>query len=161
MRALTVRGETARRSAASWTVRSTTPLCALVTARSRLGGRRCGCGRSGSRRRGCATAAGSGCRSAVAEERNFTHAARRLHLAQQAVSKTVAQLEAELGVPLLERTTRDVRLTAGGAALLRSGRALLAAAEDAFSEAQHVGHGRAGTVRVGVSPAVGPADAPP
>ena len=38
---------------------------------------------------------------AVAEERNFTRAAERLHLAQQAVSKSVAQLERELGVELL------------------------------------------------------------
>ena len=48
---------------------------------------------------------------AVAEELNFTRAAARLHLAQQAVSKTVRQLERELGVELLERTTREVRLT--------------------------------------------------
>lgn len=51
---------------------------------------------------------------AVAEERNFTRAAERLHLAQQAVSKSVRQLERELGVELLERTTREVRLTPPG-----------------------------------------------
>jgi DNA-binding transcriptional LysR family regulator len=48
---------------------------------------------------------------AVAEERNFTRAAARLHLAQQAVSKSVRGLERELGVELLQRTTREVRLT--------------------------------------------------
>ena len=63
---------------------------------------------------------------AVAEERNFTRAAERLHLAQQAVSKSVGRLERELGVELLERTTREVRLTAAGAALLESGREALA-----------------------------------
>jgi DNA-binding transcriptional LysR family regulator len=55
---------------------------------------------------------------AVAQELNFTRAAERLHLGQQAVSKSVRQLERELGVTLLERTTREVRLTPAGAALL-------------------------------------------
>ena len=94
---------------------------------------------------------------AVAEERNFTRAAERLHLGQQAVSKSVQQLERELGVTLLERTTREVRLTAAGAALLESGRAALAAVDDAFGRTQEVGRGLAGRVRVGVSPAVGQA----
>src|SRR4051794_26039389 len=94
---------------------------------------------------------------AVAEERNFTRAAERLHLAQQAVSKSVAQLEAELGVELLERTTREVRLTAAGASLLEDGRELLVGADAAFARAVEVGRGLSGTVRVGVSPSIGPA----
>lgn len=93
---------------------------------------------------------------AVAEELNFTRAAERLHLGQQAVSKTVAQLERELGVELLERTTREVRLTAAGAVLLREGREALAVADGAFASAVAVGRGLSGVVRVGVSPAVGP-----
>jgi DNA-binding transcriptional LysR family regulator len=95
---------------------------------------------------------------AVADELNFTRAATRLHLAQQAVSKSVAQLERELGVELLERTTREVRLTAAGEALLEDGRAAIAAADRAFSRAREVGRGLEGTVRVGASPAVGPAE---
>jgi DNA-binding transcriptional LysR family regulator len=95
---------------------------------------------------------------AVAEERNFTRAAARLHLAQQAVSKSVSALERELGVELLERTTREVRLTPAGAALLESGREVLSAADGAFARAREVGHGLTGTVRMGVSPAVGAAD---
>ncbi len=91
---------------------------------------------------------------AVAEELNFTHAAERLHLGQQAVSKSVAQLERELGVALLERTTREVRLTRAGSALLERGRAALVATDAAFERAREVGHGDAGRVRVGVSPAV-------
>jgi DNA-binding transcriptional LysR family regulator len=92
---------------------------------------------------------------AVAEELNFTRAAERLHLAQQAVSKSVRQLERELGVELLERTTREVRLTAAGRALLDSGRDALASVEAAFDRARTVGHGVSGTVRVGITPAVG------
>jgi DNA-binding transcriptional LysR family regulator len=94
---------------------------------------------------------------AVAEELNFTRAAERLHMAQQAVSKSVGQLERELGVALLERTTREVRLTAAGSALLESGRETLGAADAAFAHARAVGRGLAGTVRVGVTPAIGPA----
>jgi DNA-binding transcriptional LysR family regulator len=93
---------------------------------------------------------------AVAEELNFTRAAERLHLGQQAVSKSVGQLERELGVELLERTTREVRLTPAGVALLESGRDALAAADAAFDRAQAVGRGLAGTVRIGATPAIGP-----
>lgn len=93
---------------------------------------------------------------AVAEELNFTRAAERLHLGQQAVSKSVAQLERELGVALLERTTREVRLTPAGAALLDSGSEALADVDAAFDRAQAIGRGLSGTVRVGVTPAIGP-----
>jgi DNA-binding transcriptional LysR family regulator len=96
---------------------------------------------------------------ALAEELSFTRAAERLFVGQQAVSKTVAQLERELGVQLVERTTREVRLTAAGEALLDRGRPALAAAEGAFAAAREIGQGLQGTVRVGVSPAVGPRDA--
>ncbi len=92
---------------------------------------------------------------AVAEERNFTRAAARLFVAQQAVSRSVAQLEQELGVTLLERTTHAVTLTPAGAALLASGRRVLGAADAAFAEARAVARGLTGTVRVGVTPAVG------
>jgi DNA-binding transcriptional LysR family regulator len=91
---------------------------------------------------------------AVAQELNFTRAAERLHLGQQAVSKSVRQLERELGVTLLERTTREVRLTPAGAALLDGALRALDAADAAVARAREVGRGTAGTVRVGVTPAV-------
>lgn len=93
---------------------------------------------------------------AVAEELSFTRAAERLHLGQQAVSKAVAQLERELGVSLLERTTREVRLTAAGRELLAAGRDALSTADAAFERARQVGRGLAGTVRVGVTAAIAP-----
>jgi DNA-binding transcriptional LysR family regulator len=94
---------------------------------------------------------------AVAEELNFTRAAERLQLGQQAVSKSVGQLERELGIALLERTTREVRLTPAGTALLESGREALTAADAAFDRVRALGRGLTGSVRVGVTPAIGPA----
>jgi DNA-binding transcriptional LysR family regulator len=93
---------------------------------------------------------------AVAEALSFTRAAEHLHLAQQTVSRTVSDLEGELGVELLERTSREVRLTAAGAALLGPARDTLSQAAAAFEAAREVGAGRAGTVTVGFTPAVGP-----
>lgn len=95
---------------------------------------------------------------AVAEHLSFTRAAEHLGISQQTVSKTVRELERELGVELLERTTREVRLAPAGAALLDPGRAALAQAATAFDAARAVGAGHAGLVRVGVTPAVGPQD---
>ncbi|MEZ5098771.1 MAG: XylR N-terminal domain-containing protein [Thermoleophilia bacterium] len=78
---------------------------------------------------------------AVAEERSFTHGARRLRLSQQSTSALVRKLEDALGAPLLVRTSRRVELTPAGAALLDEARALLAAAGDAVSRVRAVaGH---------------------
>ncbi|GAA0458976.1 LysR family transcriptional regulator [Actinoplanes capillaceus] len=62
---------------------------------------------------------------AVAEELHFGRAAGRLGMAQPALSRAIRQLEQQLGVALLERTTRQVRLTAAGAVLLRDARTAL------------------------------------
>lgn len=59
---------------------------------------------------------------AVAEERNFTRAAERLGISQPPLSRTVRRLERRLGVPLLERTTRLVRLTPAGEVFLAGAR---------------------------------------
>lgn len=62
---------------------------------------------------------------AVAEELNFSRAAARLFVAQQAISKQVRELEDAVGARLLSRTTRSVELTAPGAVMLEVARATL------------------------------------
>lgn len=94
---------------------------------------------------------------AVAEELSFTRGAQRLHMAQQAVSRTIAQLESELGVELIVRSPREVRLTAAGTELLADAHEVLATADSAFARARAHGAGLAGVVSVGVTPAVGAA----
>ncbi|MBP2704932.1 LysR family transcriptional regulator [Microbispora sp. RL4-1S] len=65
---------------------------------------------------------------AVAEERNFTRAAERVHISQSGVSAQIRQLERELGAELFDRSGRTVRLTVAGKAALEHARAVLAAA---------------------------------
>jgi DNA-binding transcriptional LysR family regulator len=75
----------------------------------------------------------------VAEELNFTRAAQRLHLSQQALSGQIRQLEDRVGTRLVERDTRRVALTAAGVALSEQARPLLAKAEQAVAAARAAG----------------------
>jgi DNA-binding transcriptional LysR family regulator len=68
---------------------------------------------------------------AVAEERNFTRAAEKAHVAQPGVSAQIRRLERELGQELFDRSGRTVRLTEAGEAVLPYARAALAAVEGA------------------------------
>jgi DNA-binding transcriptional LysR family regulator len=86
---------------------------------------------------------------AVAEERNLTRAAGRLHIAQQSLSQQIRTLEAQLGVTLFERSTRGVELTAVGAVLLREARPVLAQAERAVEAVRRAARGEQGELRVG------------
>lgn len=64
----------------------------------------------------------------LADELHFTRAARRLYLTQPGLSRRISLLERQLGVELLERTTRAVALTRTGELLLPHARAMLEAA---------------------------------
>lgn len=65
---------------------------------------------------------------AVAEERNFTRAAERVHISQSGVSAQIRRLERELGAELFDRSARTATLTVAGQAALEHARAALAAA---------------------------------
>ena len=73
---------------------------------------------------------------AVAQERNFTRAADRLHLTQQALSGQIRQLEDRVGTRLIDRDPRRVELTAAGVALYERARPLLAGTEQAVAAAR-------------------------
>jgi len=66
---------------------------------------------------------------AVAEAQHFGRAARRLHMSTPPLSQRIRELEAEIGTPLFERTSRRVALTAAGDRLLGEARSVLAAME--------------------------------
>jgi DNA-binding transcriptional LysR family regulator len=75
---------------------------------------------------------------AVAERLHFTRAAEHLHVAQQAVSREVRKLEDDLGAPLFDRSTRKVRLTPAGTALLERAQELLALHDAVVDEVRGV-----------------------
>jgi DNA-binding transcriptional LysR family regulator len=86
---------------------------------------------------------------AVAEELNFSRAAERLHMAQPPLSVAIRQLEQELGTPLFVRTSREVRLTEAGAALLDGARRTLTQADAAMTAARRAAAGEVGSLRIG------------
>ncbi|WP_219414339.1 LysR family transcriptional regulator [Pseudonocardia nigra] len=89
---------------------------------------------------------------AVAREGSVTAAAEALHYAQPSVSHHLARLEAEVGVPLLQRAGRGVRLTEAGRLLVERAEEILGRVEAARTEiAQHAGL-RAGRVRLAAFP---------
>lgn len=73
---------------------------------------------------------------AVAQTLSFVQACERLHLSQPALSLAIKSLEEKLGGPLFSRTTRSVRLTPEGEALLPLARRLIADWDNAQSELQ-------------------------
>ncbi|SDC26813.1 DNA-binding transcriptional regulator, LysR family [Mycolicibacterium neoaurum] len=93
------------------------------------------------------------CFIAVAEELHFGRAAERLHMTQPPLSRQIQQLEAELGVQLIDRTTRTVTLTPAGVAFLPDARRILQLAESAALTVKRVPAGDLGTVVVGFTAA--------
>lgn len=93
---------------------------------------------------------------AVAEELHFGNAARRLHIAQPAVSQLVRSLEAEFGVVLFERTSRRVSLTPAGEVLLGEARDLLTRHDRIGEHMARIRAGEAGVVGLGTIPALPP-----
>jgi LysR family transcriptional regulator, benzoate and cis,cis-muconate-responsive activator of ben and cat genes len=86
---------------------------------------------------------------AVAEELSFSRAAKRLHVAQPALSRAVKQLEHVLGAEVLERTRHHVRVTPAGAVLLRETAALLQYVEETMRRVRRTAAGEEGELRLG------------
>lgn len=91
---------------------------------------------------------------AVAEELNFSRAAQRMHLVQQSLSAQVRQLEDELGVQLLRRTTRKVELSEAGAVLLGYARSILDAVTTACEQTRRTASGEAGRLAICYTPTI-------
>ena len=94
---------------------------------------------------------------AVAEELNFTKAAKRLRIAQPPVSRHIRDLEEELGVQLFERNSNRVFLTDAGRSFLNEARAVVQHVSQAVEAARQVSSGWAGTVRLGIARGLGDA----
>lgn len=90
---------------------------------------------------------------AVAEELNFTRAAQRLNTAQPSLSQQIKQLEAEVGVPLLDRSKQHVALTEGGRVFLVDAQEILARVERAGQRAVRAQQGKSSELIIGVVPA--------
>ena len=93
---------------------------------------------------------------ALADERHFTRAAAREHIAQPALSQAIRRLEAEAGVALVQRTTRRVELTSAGGALVERARRILAEVEAARAELRDHAGIRAGRLTIGATGSLGP-----
>ena len=86
---------------------------------------------------------------AVAEQGSFSGAARQLHVAQSAISEQLADLEEEIGVALLLRSSRKTCLTVPGKLFLLEARRVLADAEHAVEVAKRAHRGELGSLRIG------------
>jgi DNA-binding transcriptional LysR family regulator len=84
----------------------------------------------------------------LAEDLHFSRAAAGLNMTQPGLSRTISELEREVGTPLLERTTRTVRLTEAGRAFLADSRGSLEQLGLAVTKARRVAAGLSGELRV-------------
>src|SRR5579883_2422522 len=88
---------------------------------------------------------------AVAEERNFTRAAKRLRITQPSLSSQIRKLEMEMGAPLLRRETRGVELTDAGKLLFEEARVILTDVERAKTCVARRVRGETGKINIGAA----------
>jgi DNA-binding transcriptional LysR family regulator len=86
---------------------------------------------------------------AVGEEQHYGRAARRLRVAQPALSTQIKNLENEIGFKLFERLSRGVRISAAGQSYLGDCQRILEQVKEATIRAERVARGQLGTLRVG------------
>jgi LysR family transcriptional regulator, benzoate and cis,cis-muconate-responsive activator of ben and cat genes len=85
---------------------------------------------------------------AVAEQLNFSRAAERLHIAQPPLSQQIRQLEDELGLQLLERGSRPLRLTEAGTYFRTETRQIVAKLDEVVAGVRRIGRGQTGWLGV-------------
>jgi len=95
---------------------------------------------------------------ALADERSFTRAAAREHIAQPALSQQIQRLEREVGLGLVERTTRRVAITDAGEMLVARARRILAELDAAHNELQRLKGIQTGHLTLGAMHTMGPID---
>lgn len=91
---------------------------------------------------------------ALASTLNFTRAAERLHIAQPPLSRQIQQLEDELGVALIDRSTRPLMLTRAGAFFFEQSTQILARVEEVTRATRRLGSGRRRWIGVGFVPSM-------
>src|SRR5919201_5325191 len=90
----------------------------------------------------------------LAEEGHFTRAAERLHIAQPALSQQIRKLESEVGLALVDRTTRRVSITEAGGLLVDYARVMLRAADDATEAPEQLPGLEGGRLSIGTTHAL-------
>lgn len=91
---------------------------------------------------------------AVSQYRNFTQAAEAVGLSQPAFSALVAQIERELGVRCVDRTTRSLKITDAGAEFIAASRRILDDVDEAVRNAQNHGQLKRGRLSIAALPSI-------
>lgn len=86
---------------------------------------------------------------AAGEEQHIHRAAKRLRIAQPALTRQIQNLEEEIGFELFERLPRGVRLSPAGKSYLNEARRIIAEIDGAVGRVRRIAHGQAGVLRVG------------
>ncbi|MBQ9552764.1 MAG: LysR family transcriptional regulator [Clostridia bacterium] len=95
---------------------------------------------------------------AVAETLNFTRAAERCYISQTAMTQQIRSLEKSIGVPLFDRDSHHVQLTAAGSAYLNEARAILSRSNEAIRIARLADEGVSGELTLGFISGYGHSD---
>jgi DNA-binding transcriptional LysR family regulator len=91
----------------------------------------------------------------VGRTRNITKAAAELHVSQPSVTVAIQKLEEELGVPLLDRSQKQIELTPEGQECLKRVDDILARIRDLVSEMNDYRFAQKGIIRIGITPVIG------
>lgn len=87
----------------------------------------------------------------IAEEKNISQAARKLHMSQPPLSQQLKQMEEELGVNLIYREGKKLHLTEAGECLYQHAVQVTKLMEEGMEEVKEVGNGLKGTLKLGVN----------